>query len=247
MELSTYIATSRLLAQTEALDAIANNLANANTPGFKQSHIQFSDWLWRERGAATPPGGGSIAYTQVRGLPLDFAQGPIEQTGNPLDLALKGRGFFTVQTPRGIRLTRAGRFGLMPDGTIADSSGDPLLDAAGQPIRINPTTDTGLTVASDGTLSSRNGVLGQIAVVQPQSLQSLVAQGGHLYRATGPTTPVSQPRIVQGALEQSNVQPILELTRMLQQSRQFHFMTQFVQAEDSRRQAAIDKIATPTA
>jgi len=247
MELSTYIATSRLVAQSHAMDVIANNIANADTPGFKASRVLFSDWLSRQTGARTPAGGQTLAYTQDRATWLDMRPGTLQQTGNPLDLALGGNGFFTVQTGNGLRLTRAGRFGLLPDGTVADSAGNPLLDTAGRPIQIDTTTDTGLAIASDGTISSRAGVVGRIAVVRPQDPMRLKAEGSQLFAANTPILAVSTPRIVQGALEESNIQPVKELTRMMNDSQQFQFVVQFVQAEDTRRQSAIDKIAQPAA
>ncbi|HUZ62221.1 MAG TPA: flagellar hook basal-body protein [Acetobacteraceae bacterium] len=247
MELSTYIATSRLVAQSHAMDVIANNIANADTPGFKAGRMLFSDWLSRQTGARTPAGGQTLAYTQDRATWLDMRPGTLQQTGNPLDLALGGNGFFTVQTGNGLRLTRAGRFGLLPDGTVADSAGNPLLDTAGRPIQIDTTTDTGLAIASDGTISSRAGVVGRIAVVRPQDPMRLKAEGSQLFAANTPILAVSTPRIVQGALEESNIQPVKELTRMMNDSQQFQFVVQFVQAEDTRRQSAIDKIAQPAA
>ncbi len=164
MDIVSSIATSRLVAQQRAMDVIANNIANANTPGFKAERLLFSDWLSRQNGTAAAPGGNTIAYTQDRATWRDQQPGTMTHTGNPFDLAITGDGYFTVNTPSGPRLTRDGRFGLMPDGTVADSSGNAVLDTAGKPVQISP-TDTQITIAGDGTVSSENGQLAKIGVV----------------------------------------------------------------------------------
>jgi flagellar basal-body rod protein FlgF len=242
MDLASNIATSRLVAQQRAMDVIAGNIANADTPGYKATRVLFSDWLDRQDGADPPPGGNTIAFTQDRATWREQAPGPIRRTGNPLDLAITNAGWFSVSTARGIRLTRDGRFGLMPDGTVADAAGDPLLDTTGNPVRIGA-TDTTLTITADGSLSSENGQIARIGIVQPADPMQLAAEGGTLFRADATTTnPVAQPKIVQGAIEGSNVQPITELTRMIDNEREFQFVTQMVQAESDREKDAIEKL-----
>ncbi|HVC59111.1 MAG TPA: flagellar basal-body rod protein FlgF [Acetobacteraceae bacterium] len=244
MDIASSIATSRLVAQQRALDVIADNLANANTPGYKAEHVQFSDWLSRQSGGATPPGGRSIAYTQDRATWREQQAGTISHTGNPFDVAVTGKGYFTVNTPAGPRLTRDGRFSLLPSGTIADTAGNAVLDNQGKPIQLAP-TDTRITIAGDGTVSSQNGQIGQIGVVQPTDPMMLRAEGGTLFHSGSTTAPVASPALEQGAIEESNVQPILEVTRMIDGQRQFEFLTQFVQAESDRQQNSIDKLLPP--
>ncbi len=239
MELPTYVALSRMDAQSRALDVVADNIANANTPGFKSTHMLFSDWLDRQRRVSPPPGGRDVAFTQDRATYRNWGPGPITHTGNPFDLALGGDGFFTVNTPRGPRLTRAGRFGPMPDGTLADTEGNPVLDTAGQPIRL-AITDTRVTITADGTVSTHNGPIGKIGVVTPADPNKLQAEGGRLLVANTPTQPVATPAIVQGGLEDSNVQPIVEITHMMTLLREFQFTSQFIQGESDRQQKAID-------
>ena len=246
MDLISNIAASRSIAQQRALDVIAGNIANANTPGYQAERVQFSDWISRQTGTASPPGGRSIAYTQDRATWREQQAGTLTHTANPLDLATAGDGYFTVSTPRGPRLTRDGRFGLMPNGTLADSNGNAVLDTAGQPILFAP-SDSRITVAGDGTVSSENGQIGKIGVVRPQDPLRMTAEGGTLIRADGPTAPVTAPAIVQGSIEDSNVQPVLEMTRMMDGLRQFQALAQFMQAEDDRQQAVIDKLLPPTA
>jgi flagellar basal-body rod protein FlgF len=244
MDIASNVATSRLVAQQRAMDVMADNIANANTPGFKAQRMQFSDWLSPQKSAA-PQGGGTIAYTQDRATWREQQVGTLSHTGNPLDLALGRDGYFTVQTANGSRLTRDGRFGLLANGTLANSAGDAVLDSNGQRIQFAP-TDTQITIAGDGTVSTENGQLAKVGVVNPTEPMQLAAEGNTLFRAdTTTTTPVTAPAIVQGSIEDSNVQPVLETTRMMDGERQFQFMMQFIQAESERQQSVIDKLLSP--
>lgn len=237
MDITANVATSRLAAQQRAIDVIAVNIANANTPGFKAERTQFSDWLSRQ----STPTERTVTYTQDRATWREQQTGTLTHTGNPLDLALTSDGYFTVRTPRGPRLTRDGRFGLLPSGTVADSAGNALLDSNGQPVQLS-STDTIITVAGDGTVSSENGQLAKIGVVRPTDPMRLQAEGNTLLASGSATTPVTSPDIVQGAMEDSNVQPVLEVTRMMDGERQFQFMIQFIQAESDRQQSVIDRL-----
>jgi flagellar basal-body rod protein FlgF len=244
MDNSINIALSRLATQQRAMDIVAGNLANISSPGYHAERLVFADWLTKEPTGAVARGDGQIAFTQARATYRDHTEGTITQTGNQLDLALAGEGYFNVQTPNGDRLTRAGRFTLRNDGTITDESDHPLLDVNGNPMRVS-TADTQLTVKADGTLTSENGTLGQIAVIAPNDPNRITAEGSRLFRADVPTAQVAKPKIVQGAVEDSNVQPITEVTRMITTERDFQFVTQYVQAEGQRKQNAINKIAAP--
>jgi len=240
MDLQSNIITSRLVAQMRAMEVTAGNLANANTPGYRTERVQFSDWLSRQTGTKVPPGGNPIAFTQDRATWREPQPGTLTHTGNPFDLALTGDGYFSVNTPAGVRLTRDGRFGLAPDGTVADANGNAVLDTSGRPIQISP-ADTRITIAGDGTVSSENGQLAKVGVVRPLDPNRLRAEGGTRFAAQA-TAPVDTPGIVQGAAEDSNAQPVLEMTRMMNDLRQFQLVSQFIQAEADRQQSAIDKI-----
>jgi flagellar basal-body rod protein FlgF len=238
MENVTTIAISRLTASQRAMDVTATNIANASTPGFRAERVQFSDWLLRSRN------GERTSYVQDRATYRDNRAGQISRTGNPLDLALPDENaWFTVQTSAGPRLTRAGRFSIAANGRVVDEDGDALLDNTGRPLQL-AATDTGITVAADGSLSTEeSGPIGRIGVVSVTDEARMQAQGDRNLAAASPTRPVAQPRIVQGALESSNVQPIGEITRMTNDLRTFQFVTQLVQAESDRQQTVIDKLA----
>ena len=242
MENPSTIALSRLVAQGRALEVTATNIANASTPGFRGERVLFSDWLAREPLRAEPPGGRILEYTQDRATYRDHQPGTLQHTANPLELAIgAATGWFTVQAPQGPRLTRAGHFQLDSQGRIVDEQGEPLLDTQGQPLQVTP-ADTILTVAGDGTLSSQNGQIGKVGVVEPNDENRMTAEGGRLLNTTSPTQPVARPHIVQGAVEDSNVSEITELNKMMTDLREFQFTTQFLQGESDRQTNAIDKI-----
>lgn len=240
MNIASLVAASRLVAQERGIEVTAMNLANVNTPAFQASRVQFAEWLNPQQPGAALPGEKQIAYTQDRATWRDPQQGTLTQTGNPFDLALHGGGYFTVLTPRGPRLTRNGKFGPLPNGTVGDDAGNTLLDVTGQPIQLAQ-GDTQITITGDGWVSSQNGQLGKIGVVTPADPTKLQAEGATLFRAATPTTQAVVPGVVQGVLEGSNVPPVLEITRMMHDLRDYQFTTQLIQAEDDRIQSTIDK------
>ncbi len=245
MDNATSIALSRIIAQTRAMDVTATNLANAGTAGYRKERMLFSDFLVREPTGTgdtrLPPGGRVMAYTQDRATYRDQSAGAISRTGNSLDLALGSDGFFTVNTPAGPRLTRSGHFERATSGTIVDAQGQPLLDTNGKPIQL-AAADVAITITADGTISSQNGTIGRIGVVAPADPNKLRPEGDRLLVSDSPTQAVAAPKLVQGAVEDSNVQPTTEITRMMNDMREFQFTTQFIQAEADRQQSAIDKI-----
>ncbi|MBS0639016.1 MAG: flagellar hook-basal body complex protein [Acetobacteraceae bacterium] len=243
MEIVTALAASRLVAQQRVMEVTANNIANANTPGYRSQRIQFSDVINRQTALTrnAPSGDRTIVYTQDRATWRETQAGSLTRTGNSFDLALTSDGYFTVNTNNGPRLTRSGRFGLMPDGTLADSAGNAVLNTSGQPILISP-NDTKISIAADGSVSSENGQIGKIGIVRPSDPMKLSAEGTTNFVSNAATAPVATPGIVQGAIEESNVQPVMEVTRMLDDSRQFQLVTQFVQAEADRHQNAIERL-----
>lgn len=240
MENPAYIALSRMIAQQRALDVRATNIANTNTPGFKAENVLFSDYLLQQSGT-TVPGGRTVQMVQDRATWRDFGQGQVSKTGNPLDLALQGDGFFVVETPRGERYTRAGRFSLSSTGQIVDMSGNPVLGSDSRPITLPP-DDTAVTVASDGTIGGSSGPLGKFRVVQFDAQQTLQAEGNSVFASTQAGHDADQPQIVQGAVEGANIQAVVEVTRMMSEMREFEFASQFADGEAQRMQSAIDRI-----
>lgn len=233
---------SRLGAQLRSTQVLANNLANADTPGFRAERAVFAEFLQpRATSSAAPPGDRGAAYAIDRATWRDTASGSISTTGNPFDLALRGDGFFAVETPRGERYTRAGRFLLAGDGKLTDADGNAVLGAGGTPIVLGP-NDTRVEVLGDGTVRSENGPVGQLRVVRFDDPQKLKAEGARLYASDEPGAPAERPGVVQGAVEGSNVQPVSEITALTAQTREFQFAAQFVEREGERLQSAVERI-----
>ena len=241
MENSGYIALSRMIVQQRALEVRATNIANTGTPGFKAETVLFSDYLLHQKGVVTPPGGRTVQMVQDRATWRDFGQGHVTKTGNSLDLALQGEGFFAVETARGERYTRAGRFSLSAGGQVVDMAGNPVLGTDGRAINVPPNIGA-ITVASDGTLSSDAGQIGKFRVVQFDDQQAMQAEGNSLFATAQPSRDVAVPAMTQGTIEGANIQAIVELTSMMAELREFEFASQFVDGEAQREQSAIDRI-----
>lgn len=242
MDTPGYVVLSRLVAQRRATDVIAANVANAGTPGYKASGTVFAAHLERQLGLTLPAGAREVAFTEDRATWRDFAPGPLQQTGNPLDLALQGEGFFAVETPAGERFTRAGRFTLSPDSQVVDPSGHPLLTDGGQPLTVPPGS-TRIEVKGDGTVLTEAGPIGRLRVVRFEDPQRLLAEGERLLAPAGEEPlPIERPAVVQGAVEESNVSPVRELTRLTAEMREFQFASQFLEREGERLGSAVDRI-----
>lgn len=243
METPIYIALSRQTALERQMDIVANNLANATTPGFKAENSLFAQTLLK---AEQPR---RLAYVQDAGSYRDFSAGALQATGNDLDLALAGKGFFTIQTSAGIRYTRDGRFTLNEQGQIVTANNEPVL-AGGAPVTIDA-ADGQVQIAKDGTISTdraRNGqflnVLGKLDIVRFTHPQQLEAEGDNLYSAPAQAgiTPDDDPSIAQRMLEGSNVKSIVELTGLMAVSRSYQATQHFIDSEHDRQRKAISTL-----
>ncbi|MBU8537663.1 flagellar hook-basal body complex protein [Falsiroseomonas tokyonensis] len=244
MDSPGYIVLSRLVAQTRAATVTANNIANADTPGFRAARPLFGTVLERQLDAQVPSGGRDLAFAQDRATWRDTMPGAVATTGNPLDLALgTPEGFFAVETPRGERFTRSGRFSLNGDGQVVTAEGFAVLNTDRQPIRVAQ-GDSRIEVMGDGTLRTENGPVGRLRVVRFADPQQLNAEGDRLYAAPASQQPeaVDRPGVVQGAMEGSNVRPVIELTRMTEEMREFQFVAQMAEKEGERLGSAVDRI-----
>ncbi|MBK1660553.1 flagellar basal-body rod protein FlgF [Paracraurococcus ruber] len=238
MDTPGYVILSRLGSQLRATQVLANNLANADTPGFRAQRPVFGSVLQRQPDPALQ---GSTAYSIDRATWRDSAPGTLSATGNPLDVSLRGEGFFVVETPGGEeRYTRAGRFALSAEGRLLDLDGNAVLGAGG-PLVVGP-ADTRIEVQGDGTVRSENGVLGQLRVVRFDAPQKLRAEGDRLFAADETPQPVARPEVVQGTIEGSNVHPVLEMVRMTEELREFQNAVTFADREGERLQTAVDRI-----
>lgn len=241
MDSPGYILLSRLAAQNRATQVLANNLANTDTPGFRAERAVFAASLQRQRDVAAAPGGRPVAYALDRATWRDTANGPLATTGNPLDVAIDGEGYFAVETPRGERYTRAGRLSIDVQRRLVDTDGNAVLNAEGQPITF-AAGDTRIEIRGDGNIRTENGPVGRLRVVRFPDPQDLLPEGDRLFAADAAPEPVERPKLVQGALEGSNVRPVLEMTRLTQEVREFQMAATFAEREGERLKDAVDRI-----
>ena len=228
MDLAGYVALTRQAGLVKELQSTANNIANLSTTGYRREGVVFAEMV-----EALPVEGGSVAMTAARGRWFDESQGALDETGGTLDLAIEGAGFFTVMTPAGERLTRAGAFTRNAEGTVVTMDGHPLLDEGGGEIAV-PFETKQVSVAADGTVSADGTPLARIGLVTVEDRSKLFREAGVLFRAETAPTPVAEGRVLQGFLEQSNVSPVAELARMVEVQRAYEYGQKLLDGEDER-------------
>ena len=231
----TSMSGAKYLLERQA--TLSNNLANLSTNGFKGQEMIFTEYL----GKASD--GKKASYVQDLGTARDTREGPITQTGNPLDVAVEGSGFLVVDTPLGPRYTRDGHFQIDSQGQIVTSQGYPVQSDANTPIAI-PDNTRAITIGQDGTVvTTGGGVVGKLQVVTFANEQALVPTSANSF-STDQTPQPAPPttRLVQGALEGSNVEPVLELTQLISANRAISYTHDFTQAEATRVTNAIDRL-----
>jgi flagellar basal-body rod protein FlgF len=227
-------ALSSLQVQTvlsRQMEIIADNIANLSTPGFKAEMM-----------AVIPEGDGTAPKDEVMAVPFglvrDIRAGDFTHTGNSLDLAIKGQGYFVVQTPAGERYTRNGRFQLDGDGQIINSSGYPVLGDGGGAITV-PAGAGKITIGRDGSISTKDGNIGTIGIVTFEKHQKLQRADGGLFLATDPPLPAEKAEIIQGSIESSNVQAVIQITEMISVLRSYQQAQRIVETENERAIRAI--------
>lgn len=240
MENAQLISLSRQVALQRQMDVVANNLANINTTGFKAERMLFQQYLMpvaADRDFAYPD--QPLAYVEDWATVHDMSGGSIVQTGNPLDVALSGEGFLTVQTAAGERYTRAGSLQIDNTGTLVDLDGNPVL-ADGAPVQFDA-SDTDITISADGTISTNNGGKGRLQIVEFAAVDEVTREGLNLW-AGGTPQPATATRIVQGAIERSNVSGVGEMTEMIRVSRAYESLANLMDKQNDLRRSAIQKL-----
>lgn len=248
MQNALLVGLSRQVALGREMDVIANNLANMNTTGYKADGSLFQEYLNSDARAGQT--GARISFVLDSGLWHDLSQGPVERTGNPLDVAIDGNAFLVVQTPRGERYTRNGALQINAAGQLVTSNGDPVLGEAG-PISFQP-NDHQVSISRDGTISVREGTsnvdsargtLRLVTFARPQQLQK---DGGSTFSATNGVQPQPAPPdagIIQGAIEKSNVRGVVEMSRMIEITRAYTQISNMLQQQGDLGQTTLDKLA----
>jgi len=239
MENATLIALSRQVALGQQMDLVANNIANVDTPGFKADRMLFAPVL-------EPVGNGvRAAFVHDFAVVPDMSDGEMEHTGNPLDLAIRGPGFFEVQTDQGVRYTRGGSFQLGPDGAIVTTDGDPVLADDGFPLFTLP-GEGPITVSSDGVIGTVAGPIGRLGVVQFDQPERLEKVGNNLFTGDATPQPAEGAAVLQGFIERANVKPVVEMTRMIAILRSYQSAARLIDQQDQLRRRALDVLGNVT-
>jgi len=214
MDSGFYAACTALMARSQTLDLVANNLANVSTPGYRGQHDSFRSLFASATGA--PLSGLNLAvndYSVLGGSELDLSQGSLERTGNDLDLGIEGKGFFAVQTANGQLFTRDGNFHVSPKGELVTSAGDAVLGTDDNPI---PIVGAPVSVGPDGTISVNGALAGQLKIVDFPAGTPLESVGKTYYSAPDKTAiPATQASVQQGMLEASNVNPVASSVELI--------------------------------
>nr|WP_295837998.1 flagellar basal-body rod protein FlgF [uncultured Azospirillum sp.] len=236
MENSIYVALSRQMALQRQLDVTSNNIANMNTTGYKNQRMMFTEFLEK------PGLHEKVSFVQDRAVVRDLANGAMTQTGNPLDLALTGQGYFTVDTASGPRYTRAGNFRLNDQRQLVDAGGLPVLANNGQPITI-PAGTGDVKVSGDGTVATELGPVGKLNIVTFKNEQLMTEVGNGLYVSDEQPEPAPvETKVAQGLLEGSNVKPVVEMTQMIEIQRQYMSAQRMVENEHERIRTMIQRL-----
>jgi flagellar basal-body rod protein FlgF len=244
MENTVLVGLSRQIALRRELDVIANNLANLGTTGFKAENVLFEQHLQNNARTDnfTVPQDRPVRFVLDRETLTDMSQGPFEQTGSRLDVAIDGEGFFAVDTPQGERYTRAGGFQISATGQLITPAGYQVLGTGG-PIVLDP-NETEISIARDGTVSTQSGERGRLRLVRFENPSQMNKQGDNLYSSEAAPLP-AEPRttVVQGSIEKSNVHSVLEIGRMIEVTRAYTSLASLMSRTDDLRRTAIERLA----
>jgi flagellar basal-body rod protein FlgF len=251
MENALLVGLSRQMALSRELDIVANNIANIDTTGFKADSAAFSQFLMPGTHDGMFSGKDQrVSFVEDRSSWIDFSPGAISQTGNPLDVAIDGKGYFSVQTARGQRYTRNGSFAIDASGQLVTSEGDQVLGTGG-PI-IFQATDHNVTISPSGIVTARDGSgttsaqRGQLQIVSFDKPHNLQKDGGSTFMAPPSVTANPAPpntRVVQGVLEKSNVHPIAEMARMIEITRSYSDIAAILQQQGDMKRTSLQQLS----
>jgi flagellar basal-body rod protein FlgF len=217
-----YAAYSGLLARTQALDSAASNLSNSSTTGFRAEREYFRSAVVGPHALESQLNRTVNDFGVLGGSHLDFGQGALAPTGNPLDAAIEGEGFFAIQTKQGVRYTRDGSFTRAANGTLTTAHGEPVLNSAGKPIRL-PTGE--VSIGIDGVVSVAGATAGRIGVFTFLSSATLTPEGVNRYAAApGDSPQLASSALHGGSLESSNQDTIRGSLQMIVVQRQAELM-----------------------
>lgn len=237
MENSVYIGLSKQVVLRENMNIIANNVANVNTPGYRAQNMTFSEYIEDPR-----------YMKEDIAMVLDYGQyqktdpGSLKKTDNPLDIALVGNGFLGIETPSGIQYTRAGNLTMDADGVLRNARGLPVANEGGGEITI-PTDATEIRIDKKGIISTDQGEVGQLMITEFQNYQRLNPAGNGLYDTDEAGTPAEKTSVMQGHIEGSNVEAVVEMTRMIDVLREYQAVQNMMQSEHERLRSSAQRLA----
>jgi flagellar basal-body rod protein FlgF len=246
MENVLLIGLSRQMTLRRELDVIANNVANAQTNGFKRRLSDSREFKMPVASEDTFRRGQDrhVSFVVEKGTPLDISIGKIEPTNNPMDVAINGDNtWFVVQTPQGERYTRNGALMLNAQGQLVNSDGHAMVGEQG-PFQFG-SEERNIRFGSDGTVSSSNGSRGKLRMVTFANPQVLESAGANLFASRVPGETDTKARVQAGFLERSNVTPVIEISRMIEVTRQYQNIANLMSRNDELRRGAIQKLGEP--
>lgn len=237
MENSVYIGLSKQVVLRENMEIIAQNVANINTPGYRGQNMVFREYVEDPR-----------YMEEDMSLVLDYGQyqktdpGSLKETGNSLDVALVGKGFMGINTPEGVQYTRAGNFTLDAEGVLRTARGFAVASEGGGEIII-PRNAQDVIIDRTGVISTEQGEIAKLMVVEFASDQDLNPAGNGLYTTTVQPQPSEKTVVMQGKLEGSNVQAVVEMTRMIAVHREYQAVQNMMESEHERLRSSTQKLA----
>ena len=232
MDNTGYVGLTRQVGLLAEMRTVANNIANMSTTGYRAEGVAFAEHVDALRR------GPSLSMATARGRLTDLSQGGVTHTGATFDLAIEGEGFFQVEGPDGPLLTRAGGFTPDPEGTLRTYDGRAVLDEGGAAVFVPPGA-TSVAIGADGTISADGTPLGRIGVVVPEDPTSLIRRDGVAFDFEGGIVPSENARVMQGALEDANVDPVSEIARMIEVQRAYELGQGLLDREDERIRSVI--------
>jgi flagellar basal body rod protein FlgG len=240
-----YVSASGAIARLHDLDVVANNLANVDTTGFRRDLTIFEvavQSALRDVDRETVPGSPGSAMTGISASTSDYGSGPITQTGKPLDVAILGPGWFEVETPDGLRYTRAGAFAVDPEQRIVTPDGHPVLGPGG-PLQAGAGIPE--LLASGDLVDSTGASLGRLKLVDFERVGLLVKDGHNFYRALDGAGPIDiEPQLAARSIERSNVSAVSEMSRLVILQRAFDASMQILQQQDRSTERLLREIGS---
>lgn len=239
MQSGLYVALSAQLALQKRLDTVAGNIANSSTAGFRAEEVKFETLLMQA-------GSDQVAFTSPGETYLSRQAGELVQTGNPLDTAIRGNGWIAIATPSGTAYTRDGRMRMLESGELQTLSGNPILDVGGAPLLLDPTAGPP-QIAADGMISQGKRQMGAIGLFRIDQSAKLARAGDSSVIPDKPAEPVLdfvKDGVVQGFMERSNVNPILEMARLIQITRAFESVATVMSESEASLQSAVKNLGT---